>query len=115
MRLSKEEFTDIHFMYGRANGNAKLAAKLYRKAFPNRRCPHYLLFSKIDQRLRKRGSFKKKKEKNKGKERTSTSKLKCNIVKSEKNNLGLIIKIRKNQLRDNFKKCIHSIFISYHL
>lgn len=115
MSLSKEEFTDIHFMYGRANGKAKLAAKLYRKAFPNRRCPHYLLFSEIDQRLRKRGSFRKKKEKNKGKERTFTSKLKCNIVKSERNNLGLIIKIRKNQFCDNLKKCIHAIFIFYYI
>lgn len=77
-RLSKEELTDIHFMYGRANGNAKLAAKLYRRIFPNRRCPHYLLFSEIDQRLRKRGSLKKKKT-NQGKETTPES----NNIKKE--------------------------------
>lgn len=112
MGLSKEEFTDIHFMYGRANGNAKLAAKLYKKTFPDRRCPHYLLFSEIDRRLRKRGSFRKKKQTNKEKERTaSISKLKYNIVKSEKENLGLVIKIRKSQLRGSLKKCIHAIFI----
>lgn len=100
--LSKEEFTDIHFMYGRANGNAKLAAKLYRRTFPNRRCPHYLLFSEIDRRLRKRGSFRKKKT-NQGKKTTSESN---NIVKNQKKISPLIIRYQKCQLRSSLKKCI---------
>lgn len=103
--LSNEEFTDIHFIYGRVNGNAKLAAKLYRETFPNRRCPHYLLFSEIDRRLRKRGSFKKKKTKIQGKEGTAISESN-NIVKNKKRNSSLFIKIKKCQLRSSSKKCI---------
>lgn len=103
--LSNEEFTDIHFIYGHANGNAKLAAKLYREIFPNRRCPHYLLFSEIDRRLRKRGSFKKKKTKIQGKEGTAISESN-NIVKNKKRNSPLITRIKKCQLRSSSKKCI---------
>ena len=29
------EYTDIHFMYGKANGNALEAARLYAEALPN--------------------------------------------------------------------------------
>lgn len=68
MALSNAELTDVHFMYGLANGNAKLAAKLYKAKFSDRRCPHYLLFSEIDRRLRKRGSVRK--QKNKEREKT---------------------------------------------
>lgn len=104
MALSNAELTDVHFMYGLANGDAKLAAKLYKEKFPERRCPHYLLFPEIDRRLRKRGSLKKKKHKKKT--TGSTSKLKYNIVESEKENSDLTIKIQKSLVGDNLKKCI---------
>ena len=33
------EMADIHFFYGRANGNAREARRLYQGIFPNRRLP----------------------------------------------------------------------------
>ena len=33
------EMADIQFFYGRANGNAHEARRLYRETFPNRRLP----------------------------------------------------------------------------
>ena len=36
---SNEEYADMHFMYGRAEGNALEAARLYRQQYPVRRHP----------------------------------------------------------------------------
>ena len=49
---------DIHFMYGKANGNALEAARLYAKASPKRRHPDSRTFTRIHQRLRENGSFR---------------------------------------------------------
>lgn len=54
---SNAEFTDMHFMYGRANGNATEARRLYAVAYPNRRLPSRQVFQRIHQRLRESGSF----------------------------------------------------------
>jgi hypothetical protein len=35
-RYGNEEYVDMHFMYGKANGNALEAARLYQEAFPHR-------------------------------------------------------------------------------
>ena len=35
------ELTDMHFMYGRANGNAREALRQYIDAFPNRHIPSF--------------------------------------------------------------------------
>ena len=51
------EMADIHFFYGRANGNAHEARRLYQETFPNRRLPCSRTFSRIAQRLRERGTF----------------------------------------------------------
>jgi hypothetical protein len=48
---------DIHFFYGRSNGNAHEARRLYQETFPNRRLPCGPTFSRIAQRLRERGKF----------------------------------------------------------
>jgi hypothetical protein len=48
------EMADIHFFYGRANGNAR---RLYQETFPNRRLPCSRTFSRIAQRLCERGTF----------------------------------------------------------
>ena len=45
------ETADIHFLYGRANGNAHEARRLYQETFPNRRLPCSRTFS------RERGTF----------------------------------------------------------
>ena len=45
------EYTDIHFMYGKANGNTLEAARLYAEAFPNRSHPDSRTFPRIHQTL----------------------------------------------------------------
>jgi len=55
---TNSEMTDIHFMYGRAKGNASKAVPLYSAAYPNRRQSSRRMFSKIHQRLRETGQFK---------------------------------------------------------
>jgi hypothetical protein len=50
------EMADIHF-YGRANGNAHEASRMYQETIPNRRLPCSRTFSRIAQRLRERGAF----------------------------------------------------------
>lgn len=56
-RYSFSEMADMHLMYGRANGNALAAQRLYREMFPNRRVPHRQTFEAIDRRLRETGTF----------------------------------------------------------
>ncbi|XP_026828181.1 uncharacterized protein LOC113562592 [Ooceraea biroi] len=49
---------DMHFMYGRANGSALAARRLYMEKFPNRRVPSHTLFKNLHHRLCKSDSFK---------------------------------------------------------
>jgi len=51
------ELADIHFMYGKADGNAELARQLYREKYPQRRVPCNRVFSGVHQQLRDNGSF----------------------------------------------------------
>lgn len=55
---SSAEYTDIHFMYGVADGNARLAARLYAERFPNRRHPSHKVFVAVHNRLRESGQLK---------------------------------------------------------
>jgi hypothetical protein len=50
------EMADIHFFYGRANGNAHDARRLYQVTFLNRRLPCSRTFLRIAH-LRQRGTF----------------------------------------------------------
>jgi hypothetical protein len=56
-RYGNEEYADMHFMYGKANGNALEAARLYQEAFPHRRQPDSRTLTRVHQRLREHGSF----------------------------------------------------------
>jgi hypothetical protein len=49
------EMADIHFFYGRANGNVHEVRRLYQETFPNPRLPCSRTFSRIVQRLRETG------------------------------------------------------------
>ncbi|GAB1867694.1 Transposase-like protein [Camponotus japonicus] len=53
------EMADMHFMYGRANGNALEAHRLYAQNFPKREIPSNRIFAKLHQRLRDIGMFGK--------------------------------------------------------
>jgi hypothetical protein len=50
------EMADIHFLYGRANGNAHEPRCLYQETFLNRRLPCSRTFSRIA-RQQERGTF----------------------------------------------------------
>lgn len=56
---SNIELADMHFMYGRANGNAREALRLYVDVHPNRQIPSVRGFVRLHQRLRDTGSFGK--------------------------------------------------------
>ena len=49
------EYTDIHFMNGKANGNALEAARLYAEVFPNRRHPYRRTLPESTNALEKMG------------------------------------------------------------
>jgi hypothetical protein len=49
--FSAREIEDMHFMYGRANGNAREARRLYAEHYPQCRIPSHKLFTKFHQRL----------------------------------------------------------------
>jgi len=54
------EMADMHYMYGRADGNALEATRLYSERFPNRRVPNRKTFQSIHQRLRETGALKRR-------------------------------------------------------
>ncbi|EZA58873.1 hypothetical protein X777_00694 [Ooceraea biroi] len=53
---SNIELADIHYVYGRANGNCREAQRLYQQIYPQRRCPAKN-FCSVHRRLRETGSF----------------------------------------------------------
>lgn len=57
VNYSFEELADIHFMYGKANGNSHEARRLYEDAFPGRQLPCVNTFSNVHIRLRETGKL----------------------------------------------------------
>jgi hypothetical protein len=57
---TNSEWADIHFTYGKANGNARKAQRLYRNTYPQRRCPSKDTFSASHRYLRETGTFRSK-------------------------------------------------------
>ncbi|KAJ4449501.1 hypothetical protein ANN_00901 [Periplaneta americana] len=55
---SNQELAEIHFMYGKADGNAALARRLYQERYPQRQCPDRKPFVRLHYRLCKYGKFK---------------------------------------------------------
>ncbi|KAJ4435224.1 hypothetical protein ANN_23802 [Periplaneta americana] len=48
---SNQELAEIHFMYGRADGNAALARRLYQERYPQRQCPDRKTLVRLHYRL----------------------------------------------------------------
>ncbi|KAJ4452195.1 hypothetical protein ANN_03713 [Periplaneta americana] len=44
---SNQELADIHFMYGKADGNSALARRLYQERYPQRQCPDRKTFVRL--------------------------------------------------------------------
>ncbi|KAJ4450157.1 hypothetical protein ANN_01564 [Periplaneta americana] len=54
---SNQELAEIHFMYGKADGNAALARRLYQERYPQRQCPDRKTFVRLHYRLCEYGKF----------------------------------------------------------
>ncbi|KAJ4434716.1 hypothetical protein ANN_23284 [Periplaneta americana] len=54
---SNQELAEIHFMYGKADGNAALARRLYQERYPQRQCPNRKTFVRLHYRLCEYGKF----------------------------------------------------------
>jgi hypothetical protein len=52
-----DEMTDILLAYSAADGNGRMAQRLYQERFPNRWNPHHSTFASINRRLRETGSL----------------------------------------------------------
>ncbi|KAJ4426189.1 hypothetical protein ANN_26998 [Periplaneta americana] len=48
---SNQELAEIHFMYGKADGNAALARRFYQERYPQRQCPDRKTFVRLHYRL----------------------------------------------------------------
>lgn len=55
--FNNEEYADMVFVYGRADGNSRLAQRMYRESYPDRRVPHHTTFSNTFRRLRETGTL----------------------------------------------------------
>lgn len=55
--LTNEEYADMLLAYGRADGNAREAQRVYRERYPDRRVPHHDTFSRTYRRLRETGNL----------------------------------------------------------
>ena len=55
--LANAEMADMHFVYGLATGNARLATKLYKERYSNRDVSDHRLFTRLRQSLSENGSF----------------------------------------------------------
>ncbi|GFW24345.1 integrase_H2C2 domain-containing protein [Trichonephila clavipes] len=51
------KLADIHFVYGQANGNGRIAFQLYRKRYPTRWQPNHQTFARVHQNRAEHGSF----------------------------------------------------------
>jgi hypothetical protein len=51
------EQADMIFMYGKANGNGRLACRMYQESFPNRQIPHHTTFAAVYRRLSETGTL----------------------------------------------------------
>ncbi|KAJ4446672.1 hypothetical protein ANN_13369 [Periplaneta americana] len=54
---SNQELAEIHFMYGKADGNAALSRRLYQERYPQRQCPDRKTFVRLHYRLCEYGKF----------------------------------------------------------
>ncbi|KAJ4446486.1 hypothetical protein ANN_13182 [Periplaneta americana] len=54
---SNQKLAEIHFMYGKADGNAALARRLYKERYPQRLCPDRKTFVRLHYRLYEYGKF----------------------------------------------------------
>ncbi|KAJ4428878.1 hypothetical protein ANN_25871 [Periplaneta americana] len=54
---SNQELAEIYFMYGKADGNAALARRLYQERYPQRQCPDRKTFVRLHYHLCEYGKF----------------------------------------------------------
>ncbi|KAJ4428570.1 hypothetical protein ANN_24614 [Periplaneta americana] len=54
---SNQKLAEVHFMYGKEDGNAALARRLYQERYPQRQCPDRKTFVRLHYRLCEYGKF----------------------------------------------------------
>ncbi|GFX12760.1 hypothetical protein TNCV_3437341 [Trichonephila clavipes] len=57
-RYTNAALADIHFIYGIADGNERVAVQLYGKRYPTRRQPKHETFARLHQNLADHGFFR---------------------------------------------------------
>lgn len=55
LQYSSHHLSDIHYIYGYCDGNARRAVVEYRRRFPNRRTPHHSTFTAVHRQFNERG------------------------------------------------------------
>lgn len=58
-KFTNAEMTDMHFVYGQANGNTYEARRIYAKRYPKRITPDPRTFTNLHRRLQENGTFKR--------------------------------------------------------
>lgn len=76
-----EEYCDMHYFYGMANGNPLQARRLYCERFPNRQHPNFKTFTAVHNRLKETGTFK------------------CNMVDTGRDRLVRSVQFEENVLQ----------------
>lgn len=110
MEYSVRELADMHFIYGRANGNGLLAKRLYVQKYPNRRAPSHRIFARIHQRLRETGSFEPRNQ-DRGRNLTvRTPDVEERILAHVEEDPG--ISVRRIAARENVSR--HSVWMTLH-
>lgn len=51
MVFPTQDMADMHYVYGLADGNGRLAQRMFRNRFPGRHVPHYQTFASVHQRF----------------------------------------------------------------
>lgn len=96
------EMADMHFMYGRANGNAYEARRLYVEAYPNRLVPSDKIFTRLHQRLSDTGTFIRRTNGDAGRPRTvSTPATEVDILRRVEENPGISTRRLSAQININ--------------
>lgn len=57
--FSNNEYSDIHFIYGYCDGNARASVREYQRRFPGRRLPNRNVFTNVHRHLTETGHFPK--------------------------------------------------------
>lgn len=59
VQFTNAEMTDMHFVYGMAQGNSRAARRIYQERYPHRLVPNRQTFVRIHRRMCESGTFQR--------------------------------------------------------